>query len=66
MKNVQVFLLINCHLTMGYICLLFIQRPNLRIIGIEENGNSQVKGSVNIFNSVIEENYPDIKRCPQT
>jgi hypothetical protein len=39
-----------------------IRRPNLRIIGIEENEGSQIKGSVNIFNKIIEENFPSLKK----
>jgi hypothetical protein len=36
-----------------------MRRPNARIIGIEESEDSQLKGSVNIFNKIIEENsYP--------
>jgi hypothetical protein len=30
-----------------------MRRPNLRIIGIEERGDSQLKGPVNIFNKII-------------
>ena len=29
-------------------------RPNLRIIGIDENEDFQLKGPVNIFNKIIE------------
>ena len=32
-------------------------RPNLRIIGIEENEDSQLKGPVNIFNKIIGEGW---------
>jgi hypothetical protein len=32
-----------------------MRRPNLRIIGIEESEDSQLKGPVNIFNNIIEE-----------
>jgi hypothetical protein len=28
----------------------------------EESEDSQVKGSVNIFNKIIEENYPNLKK----
>ena len=35
-----------------------MRRQNLRIIDIEENEDSQLKGSVNIFNKTIEENFP--------
>jgi hypothetical protein len=39
--------------------------PNLRIIGIEESEESKLKGPVNIFNEIIEENIPNLKkRCP--
>jgi hypothetical protein len=36
--------------------------PNLRIIGIEESKDSQLKGLVNIFNTIIEENFPNLKK----
>jgi wobble nucleotide-excising tRNase len=36
--------------------------PNLRIIGIEESKDSQLKAPVNIFNNVIEENFPYLKK----
>jgi hypothetical protein len=39
-----------------------IRRPNLRIIGIKESEDSQLKGSVNIFNKIIEENFPHLKK----
>jgi hypothetical protein len=32
-----------------------MRRPNLKIIDTEENEDFQFKGSVNIFNKVIEE-----------
>ena len=32
-----------------------MRRPNLRIIGIEESKDSQIKGPVDIFNKIIEE-----------
>jgi hypothetical protein len=41
-------------------------RPNLRIIGIEESEDSQLKRPVNIFNKIVEENFPNLKRCPWT
>jgi len=37
------------------------KRPNLRRIGIEESEDSQLKGPVNIFNQIIEENFPNLK-----
>jgi hypothetical protein len=39
-----------------------MRRPNLRIIGIEESKDSQLKGPVNIFNKIIEENSPNLKK----
>ena len=39
-----------------------IQRPILRIIGIEESKNFQFKGSVNIFNEMTQENFPNLKK----
>jgi hypothetical protein len=39
-----------------------MRRPNLRIIDIEESNDSHVKGRVNIFNKIIEENFPDLKQ----
>ena len=35
------------------------KKPNLRIIGIE--GELQIKGPENIFNKIIEENFPNLK-----
>jgi len=39
-----------------------MRRSNLKIIGIEESENSQLKGPINIFNKIIEENFPNIKK----
>jgi hypothetical protein len=39
-----------------------VKRPNLRIIGIEESKDSQLKGPVNSFNKIIEENFPNLKK----
>jgi hypothetical protein len=39
-----------------------MKKPNLRIIGIEESKDSQVKGPVNIFNKTIEKNFPKLKK----
>jgi chromosome segregation ATPase len=41
-----------------------MRRPNLRIIGVDENEDFQLKGPANIFNKIIEENIPNLKRCP--
>jgi uncharacterized coiled-coil protein SlyX len=39
-----------------------MRRPNLRIIGIDENEDYQLKGPVNIFIKIIEENFPNLKK----
>jgi hypothetical protein len=39
-----------------------IRRQNLRIIGIDENEDFQLKGPVNIFDKIIEENFPNLKK----
>ena len=39
-----------------------MRRPNLRIIGVDENKDSQLKGPTNIFNKIIEENFPNLKK----
>jgi hypothetical protein len=39
-----------------------MKRPNPRIIGIDENEDFQLKGPVNIFNKIIEENFPNLKK----
>ena len=38
-----------------------MKRPNLRIIRIEEDEDSQLKGLENVFNKIIEENFPNLK-----
>ena len=37
-----------------------MKRPNLRIVGIEE-GEIQLKNTENIFNKIIEKNFPNLK-----
>jgi hypothetical protein len=37
------------------------QRPNLRIMGIEEGEEMQAKGKCNIFNKIIRENFPNLE-----
>jgi hypothetical protein len=37
-------------------------RPNLRMIGIEESEESQLKGAQNIFNKIIEENFSNLNK----
>ena len=39
-----------------------MRRPNLRIICIDKKENFYLKGSVNIFNKIIEENFPNLKK----
>jgi hypothetical protein len=39
-----------------------MRRPNLRIIGIDKKEDCQFKGPVNIFNKIIEENFPNLKK----
>jgi hypothetical protein len=41
-----------------------MRRPNLRIIGIEESEDPQLKGPVNIFNKIKEEKFPNLKEMP--
>jgi hypothetical protein len=38
------------------------EKNNLRIISIDENEDFQLKGPVNIFNKIIQENFPNLKR----
>jgi hypothetical protein len=39
-----------------------MKRPNLRIIRIEENKDSQLKGPESVFNKIIEENFSNLKK----
>jgi hypothetical protein len=39
-----------------------MRRPNLLIIGVDENEDFQIKGPANIFNKIIEENFPYLKK----
>jgi hypothetical protein len=39
-----------------------MRRPNLWIIGVDENEDFQLKGPANIFNKTIEENFPNLKK----
>jgi hypothetical protein len=36
--------------------------PNLQIIGVDENEDFQLKGPANIFNKIIQENLPNLKK----
>jgi hypothetical protein len=38
------------------------RRPNLQILGVDENEDFQLKGPANIFNKIIEENFPHLKK----
>jgi hypothetical protein len=38
------------------------RRPNLRIIGMDENEGFQLKGPVDILHKIIEENFPNLKK----
>ena len=38
------------------------EKPNLRIIGIEESEDFQHKGIINVFNKIIEENFLNLKK----
>jgi hypothetical protein len=39
-----------------------MRRPNLQIIEVDENEDFQLKGPSNIFNKIIEENFPNLKK----
>jgi hypothetical protein len=39
-----------------------MRRRNLWMIVIEESKDSQLKGSVNIFNKIVEEKFPNLKK----
>jgi uncharacterized coiled-coil protein SlyX len=39
-----------------------MKRPNLRMIGVDENEDFQLKGPENIFNKIIEEKFPNLKK----
>ena len=39
-----------------------MRRPNPWIIGVDENEDFQIKGPANIFNKIIEENIPNLKK----
>jgi hypothetical protein len=38
------------------------RRPNLQITEVDKNGNSQLKEPANIFNKIIKENFPKLKK----
>jgi hypothetical protein len=39
-----------------------MRRPKLRIIGKEENEDSQLKGPVNTLNKIMEETFPNLEK----
>jgi hypothetical protein len=39
-----------------------MRRPNLRIRGVDKNKDFQLKGPANIFNKIIEKNFPNLKK----
>jgi hypothetical protein len=39
-----------------------MRRPNLHIIGVDDNEDFQLKGPINISNKIIEENFPNLKK----
>jgi hypothetical protein len=39
-----------------------MRTPNLRIIAVDENEDIQLKGPANIFNKIIKENFPHLKK----
>ena len=39
-----------------------MKKPNLRIIGVEKGEDLQLKGPENIFNKIIEKNFPNLKK----
>ena len=39
-----------------------MRRPNLQIIGVDENEDFQLKGAANIFKIIIEENFSNLKK----
>jgi hypothetical protein len=38
------------------------ERPNVHIIGVNENEDFKIKGSANIFNKIIQENFRNLKK----
>jgi hypothetical protein len=39
-----------------------MRRPNLRILGVDENEDFHLKGPENTFNKIIEENFTNLKK----
>jgi hypothetical protein len=38
-----------------------MRRPNLQLIGVDENEDFQLREPANIFNKIIEEKFPNLK-----
>ena len=38
------------------------EKTKLLTIGVDDNEDFQLKGPANIFNKIIEENFPDLKK----
>jgi hypothetical protein len=39
-----------------------MKRPNLQILGVDENEDFHLKGPANIFNKILVENFPNLKK----
>jgi chromosome segregation ATPase len=39
-----------------------MRRPNLQLIGVDENEDFQLREPANIFNKIIEEKFPNLKK----
>jgi hypothetical protein len=39
-----------------------MKRPNLWLLGIDENEDFQLKGPEKFFNKILEENFPNLKK----
>ena len=39
-----------------------MRRPTLQIIGVDENEDFQLKGPANVFNKIIDEHFPYLKK----
>jgi hypothetical protein len=39
-----------------------MRTPNLQIIGVDEKEDFQLTGPANIFNKIVEENLPNLKK----
>ena len=39
-----------------------MRRPNLKIIGVDENEDFKLKGPANVFNKIVEDNFTNLKK----